>query len=325
MKAIVCTAYGPPDVLELQEREKPSPKDNEVLVKVHAASVNAMDWRLFTMPLLLRRLIGGGWQRPKNLSSCGADVAGTVEAVGPAVTLFKPGDAVFGLIRGSFAEYACAAEVRLTIKPANVSFEEAAAVPVAALTALQSIRDQGKVRPGHKVLVNGAGGGVGTFAVQIAKAFGAEVTAVCSTRNQDVARSIGADHVVDYTREDATKSGHRYDVVLAVNGNHSMSDYKRALTPNGVIVVAGGGTRQMIQGSLLSMFRDKKVRGVMARPKQADLVVLRELLQSGKIAPVIDRRYSLAEVPAAISYLIGGHSSGKVIISVTAPASPASG
>jgi NADPH:quinone reductase-like Zn-dependent oxidoreductase len=316
MKAIVATAYGPPDRLQLQEKATPVPKDDEVLIRVHASSVNAMDWRLFTFPLLLRRLIGLGWSRPKD-PSCGGDLAGTVEAVGAAATQFRPGDAVFGLQRGAFAEYVCAAEIRIVPKPANVTFEVAAAVPVAAITALQALRDQGQVKPGHKVLINGAGGGVGTFAVQIAKALGAEVTAVCSTANQAVARSIGADHVVDYTREDVTTRGQQYDVILAVNGNHSMSDYKRVLTPNGVIVVAGGSARQMLQGSLLSMLRDKKVRGVMARPKQEDLLVLRDMLESGKIAPVIDRTYLLADVPAAIRYLMDGHSSGKVVVSVT--------
>jgi len=316
MKAIVCTGYGPPNVLQLQEREKPIPKDNEVLIKVHASSVNAMDWRLFTMRLLLRRLIGGGWSKPKN-PFCGADVSGTVEAVGRGVTRFHVGDPVFGLLRGAFAEYVCGAEDRIVTKPANVSFETAAAVPVAAITALQGLRDQGKVKPGDKVLINGSGGGVGTFAVQIAKAFDAYVTAVCSTRNQDVARSIGADHVVDYTREDVTTRAERYDVILAVNGNHSISDYKRVLTSTGVIVVAGGGVRQMLQGSLLSMLRDKNVRGVMARPKQQDLLVLKDLLEMGKIVPVIDRRYPLADVASAVSYLIEGHSSGKVVITVS--------
>ena len=315
MKAIVCTTYGRPDALQLQEKAKPVPKDNEVLIRVHASSVNAMDWRLFTFPLLLRRLIGLGWSRPKD-PSCGGDVAGTVEAVGPAATQFHVGDDVFGLQRGAFAEYVCAAEHKVVKKPSTVSFEAAAAVPVAALTALQGIRDQGHVTSGHKVLINGSGGGVGTFAVQIAKAFGAEVTAVCSTANQAVARSIGADRVVDYTREDVTKRGEKYDVIFAVNGNHAMADYKRVLTPTGVIVVAGGSFRQMIQGTLLSMFRDKKVRGVMARPKQEDFLDLKEMLETGKIVPVIDRTYSLADVPAAIRYLMDGHSSGKVVISV---------
>jgi NADPH:quinone reductase-like Zn-dependent oxidoreductase len=320
MKAIVCTSYGPPDSLELLEQDKPAPKDREVLIKVHAASVNALDWRLFSMPLLMRRLFGRGWRRPKD-GWCGADVAGIVEVVGAGVTQFRPGDSVFGIQRGAFAEYVCAAEDKVVMMPANVSFGAAAAVPVAALTALQGTRDQGKVQTGHKVLVNGAGGGVGTFAVQIAKAFGADVTAVCSTRNQDVARSIGADHVMDYTREDPTNSGHRYDVILAVNGYHSMSDYKRALNPNGVVVVLGGTAGQLIQGAVWPMFRDKKIRGVMTRANQADLVVLKEMLEAGTIVPVIDRMYSLADVPAAISYLLGGHSSGKVIIAVSGQAS----
>jgi len=319
MKAIVCTSYGPPDSLELLEREKPSPKDHEVLIRVHAASVNALDWRPFTMPLLMRRLLGRGWRQPKNTTG-GADVAGQVEEVGAAVTQFRPGDAVFGLLGlkgGAFAEYACASEERLVSKSTNVSFETAAAVPVAALTALHGVRDEGKVKPGHRVLVNGSGGGVGTFSVQIAKAFGAEVTAVCSARNQEVARSIGADHVVDYMREDPTRSGHRYDVILAVNGYHSMFDYKRALTPTGVVVVLGGSASQLIQGALFPLLlRDKRIRGVMARPNQQDLVVLKELLETGKIVSVIDRTYSLADVPAAISYLLDGHSRGKVVISV---------
>jgi len=318
MKAIVCTAYGPPNVLQLLERETPTPKDNEVLVRVHATSVNAMDWRLFTMPLLMRRLIGRGWDKPKN-GSCGADLAGIVEAVGPAVTKFRAGDAVFGIQIGAFAEYVCAPEDRLVSKPAHVSFEATAAVPVAALTALRGVRE-GKVTPGHKVLVNGSGGGVGTFSVQIAKAFGAEVTAVCSTRNQDVARSIGADHVLDYTREDPTRAGHRYDAIIAVNGYHSMLDYRRALNPNGICVVLGGAAGQLLQGALfapvLNLIGNKKTRGVMGHPKHDELIALQQLLETGKIVPVIDRTYSLADVAAAVSYLIAGHSSGKVVITV---------
>jgi NADPH:quinone reductase-like Zn-dependent oxidoreductase len=323
MKAIVCTAYGPPDVLQLQEKDTPSPKDNEVLIRVHAASVNALDWRLFTMPLLMRRLIGGGWNRPKD-PSCGVDVAGRVESVGAGVTQFQPGDAVFGIQRGAFAEYVCAAEDKVVPKPANISFEAAAAVPVAALTALRGIRDQGKVKPGHKVLVNGSGGGVGTFSVQIAKAFGAEVTAVCSTRNQDVARSIGADHVIDYTREDVTKSGPRYDVIIAANGYHSMSDYRRALNSNGVCVVLGGSAGQLLQGALLApvlnLIGNKRIRGVMGRPNHDELMALKALLETGTIVPVIDRTYSLAEVPSAIRYLLDGHARGKVVITVSGQA-----
>src|SRR5215471_10516423 len=261
MKAIVQSGYGPPSVLELQEREKPSPKDNEVLIRVHASSVNALDWRLFTFPLLVRRVIGRGFRQPKD-QSCGADVAGTVEAVGAAVTQFRPGDAVFGMKRGAFAEYVCSPEERLVPKPANVSFEAAAAVPVAALTALQAIRDQGNVQPRQKVLINGAGGGVGTFAVQIAKAFGAEVTAVCSTRNQEMACSIGADHVIDYSREDFTMRGLQCDVILNVNGNQPMLACGRALSPDGIYVWIGGSLAAMVQtwslGSLLSRFGRKK-------------------------------------------------------------------
>jgi NADPH:quinone reductase-like Zn-dependent oxidoreductase len=319
MKAIAQTSYGPPEALQLQEKERPSPRDNEVLVKVHAASVNALDWRLFTFPLFVRRVIGGGFRRPKD-PSCGADFAGHVEAVGPAVTQFRPGDAVFGAKRGAFAEYVCATEDKMASKPAGVSFEAAAAVPVAALTALQALRDQAHVQSGQTVLVNGAGGGVGTFAVQIAKAFGAEVTAVCSTRNQDVARSIGADHVVDYTREDVTKNGRRYDVIIGANGYHSIFDYRRALNPNGVYVVLGGAMLQMLQalifGPVLSRVDKRQFRGLMANVNQKDLVVLKELLESGKLVPAIDRRYPLAEIAAAIRYLIGGHASGKVVITV---------
>ena len=249
MKAIVQTSYGPPDALQYLETAKPSPKDNEVLVRVHASSVNAMDWRLFTFPRVIRRLMGLGLRRPK-YSSCGADVAGQVEAVGPAVTRFQPGDDVFGVLRGAYAEYACGPESKLVLKPAGVSFEAAAAVPVAGLTALQALR-AARVQPGQTVLINGAGGGVGTFAVQIAKAFGAEVTAVCSTRNQEVVRAIGAGHVIDYTRQDFTKSGRRYDVIIAANGYHSIFAYKRALNPNGIYVVLGGAMLQLLQQVVL--------------------------------------------------------------------------
>ena len=319
MKAILQTNYGPPELLQLVEEETPRPKDNEVLVKIHAASVNAMDWRIFTLPLLMRRLLGGGYRRPK-VSSCGSDLAGRVEAVGPAVTQFRAGDAVFGAKRGAFADYVCAPEDKLVSKPANVSFEAAAAVPVAALTALQAIRDQAHVQPGQTVLINGAGGGVGTFAVQIAKAFGAEVTAVCSTRNQDVARSIGADHVIDYTREDFTKSGRRYDVIIAANGYHSIFEYRRALNANGVYVVLGGSMLQMFQallfGAVLSRVDKRRFRGLMAKANQKDLLFLAELLAAGKVVPTIDRRYSLADVGKAMRYLIDGHASGKVVITV---------
>jgi 2-desacetyl-2-hydroxyethyl bacteriochlorophyllide A dehydrogenase len=319
VKAIAQTGYGPPEALQLQEKEKPSPGNHEVLVRVHAASVNAMDWRLFTFPRLARRIIGGGLRRPKD-PSCGADFAGRVEAAGSVVTQFRPGDAVFGAKRGAFAEYVCVPEDKLVLKPANVSFEAAAAVPVAALTALQALRDQAQVQPGQTVLINGAGGGVGTFAVQIAKAFGAEVTAVCSTRNQEVARSIGADHVVDYTREDFTKNGRQYDVIIAANGYHSILDYRRALGPSGHYVVLGGAMLQMVQallfGPVLSRVDHRKFRGVMANVNQKDLLFLKELLEAGKLVPAIDRRYPLADIAGAIRYLLGGHASGKVVIEV---------
>ena len=319
MKAIVYTKYGPPDVLQLQEIEKPSPKDNEVLVKVHAASANAIDWRQFTLPLIIVRMMRGGVREPKD-KSLGADFAGRVEAVGATVKQFQPGDEVFGLRRGAFAEYVCAAEDRLVLKPANLSFEAAAAVPLAALTALQGLRDQGEIQPGQKVLINGAGGGVGTFAVQIAKSFGAEVTAVCSTRNLDIARSIGADHVIDYTQEDCTESGQRYDLIIAANGYHPILDYRRALKPNGIYVVLGGSMAQMFQsmvlGPLLSWSGNKKMRGMMTNVNQGDFVFLKELLEAGKVVPTIDRCYPLGEVAEAIRYLVEGHPRGKVVISV---------
>jgi len=308
VKAIAQTSYGPPDALQCLETPKPSPKDNEVLVQVHASSVNAMDWRLFTFPRFIRRLAGLGLRRPK------------YAACGPAVTQFRPGDEVFGVLRGAYAEYACGLESKLVMKPAGVSFEAAAAVPVAGLTALQALREA-RVQPGQTVLINGAGGGVGTFAVQIAKALGAEVTAVCSTRNQDVARSIGADHVIDYTREDFTTSGRRYDVIIAANGYHSIFAYKRALNPNGIYVVLGGSMLQMLQqvvlGPTLLRFDTRKFRGIMANVNQKDLLSLRDLLEAGKIVPAIDRRYPLARVADALNYLCAGHSSGKVVINVS--------
>src|SRR3972149_3723536 len=251
MKAIVYTKCGSPDVLQLKDVEKPTPKDNEVLIKIHAASVNAYDWHFLTADIFLIRLMGGGLLKPKN-TRLGADIAGRVEAVGRNVKQFRPGDEVFGDIgHGGFAEYTCAPESRLALKPANLSFEEAAAVPMAALTALQGLRDEGQIQPGQKVLVYGASGGVGTFAVQIAKSFGAEVTAVCSPRNLDMLRSIGADHVIDYTREDFTHNGQHYDLIAAANGYHSILDYRRALSPGGIYVALGGSMFQVLQGLLL--------------------------------------------------------------------------
>ena len=320
MKAIVCTKYGPPDVLQLKEAQKPAPKDDEVLIEVHAASLNAYDWHLLTADIFLVRLMGGGLLKPKNKIP-GADIAGRVEAVGRNVTQFEPGDDVFGDIgRGGFAEYACARENRLASKPANLSFEEAAAVPMAALTALQGLRDKGRIQPGQKVLINGASGGVGTFAVQIAKSFGAEVTAVCSTGKMDLARSIGADQVIDYTKEDFTKNGQHYDLIFAANGYHPILDYRRALGPKGIYVVAGGTWAQMFQATLLgpwiSMTGSKKMGGVSAKVSQKDLVFIKELLEAGKIRPVIDRRYPLSEVPEALRYLGEGHARGKVVITL---------
>ena len=244
MKAIVYTHYGPPEVLKLEDVQKPVPQDDEVLVKVHAASANAADWHLMRGQPFLMRLMGFGLLKPKN-TILGSDIAGRVEAVGRNVKQFQPGDEVFGNIQGGFAEYVCAREDALVLKPANISFEEAAAVPLAALTALHGIRDKGQIKPGQKVLINGASGGVGTFAVQIAKYFWAEVTAVCSTEKMEMARSIGADHVIDYTQEDFTKSGWHYDLILGVNGFRSIFDYKRALSPRGIYVMAGGNTAQL--------------------------------------------------------------------------------
>lgn len=272
------------------------------------------------MPSLLVRLLGGGLLKPKE-PRVGADVAGTIEAVGSSVTEFKPGDEVFGVAPGSFAEYACNDESKFVLKPANVSFEAAAAVPVAALTALQGLRDKGQIRPGQKVLIDGASGGVGTFAVQIAKAYGAEVTAVCSTRNQDLARFIGADHVIDYKREDFTGSHQQYDLILAVNGHHPIQDYRSALSPAGICVVAGGPLSQIFQamllGPLVSLLGTKKhvFMGIAATAKK-DLLVLRELLERGKLVPAIDRHYPLHETVEAITYLIEEHARGKVVITV---------
>jgi NADPH:quinone reductase-like Zn-dependent oxidoreductase len=318
MKAIVYHNYGSPDVLQCEEIEKPTPGDNEVLIKVRAASVNPLDWHSMRgKPYFIR--IMTGLRKPK-VTRPGVDVAGQVEAVGRNVKQFKPGDEVFGVCRGTFAEYVCGIEDKLSLKPANISFEDAAAVPVAAISALQGLRDKGRISPGQKVLVDGASGGVGTFAVQIAKSFGAEVTAVCSTRNVDTARSIGADHVIDYTREDFTQSVERYDLILAANAHHSIFAYKRALSLDGVYAIVGGGGVQMLQamllGPLLSLIGSKKMRLVPAKIKTKDLVLLKDLLETGKVVPVIDRRYPLSGVAEALGYLGEGHAKGKVVITV---------
>lgn len=320
MKAIVYTEYGLPDVLQFKEVEKPTPKENQVLVKVHAASINAGDWRVMSADPFLVRLMGGGLLRPKD-PRLGSDVAGQVEAVGKNVRQFRPGDEVFGDAWGALAEYVLAKETNLCPKPSNISFEQAAAVPVAALTALQGLRAAGRVQPGQTVLIQGASGGVGTFAVQLAKWFGAEVTAVCSTRNLDMARSLGADHVLDYTREDFTRKPQRYDLIFAVNGYHPISAYRRALKPQGTYVCAGGTMSQFFQamllGPLLSSKGGKKMGSMgIAKVNQQDLAYLAELLEAGKIMPWIDRSYPLSEVAEAMRYVTETHAQGKVVITV---------
>jgi NADPH:quinone reductase-like Zn-dependent oxidoreductase len=319
MKAVVYTQYGSPNVLQLKEIAKPTPADNEVLIRLYAASVNPVDLHLMRGKPLFLRLISGGLRVPKRKIP-GHDIAGRVEVVGRNVTQFKPGDAVFGGCRGALAEYACALENNLARKPANSSFEDAAALPIAALTALQGLRDKGRIQPGQKVLIDGASGGVGTFAVQMARSFGAEVTAVCSARNVDIARSIGADHVIDYTQEDFTQSGQRYDLILAANAHHSIFDYRRALSPDGIYVMAGGGVVQALQaallGPLLSRIGHKKIRFFIANINQKDLAFLKDLLEAGKVVPVIDRRYPLSDAAEALRYLAEGHAHGKIVITV---------
>ncbi len=323
MKAIVYHEYGSPDVLKLEEVEKPTPKDNEVLIKVHAASINAADgYSLSGKPFLVR--LDGGLLKPKNKIP-GADVAGRVEAVGRNVTQFQPGDEVFGDMSGcgwgAFAEYATAPESIFAMKPANISFEEAAAVPIAAVTALQGIRDTGQIQAGQKVLINGASGGVGTFAVQIAKSYGTEVTAVCSTKNLDMVRVIGADHAIDYTREDFTQNGQHYDLIIAANGYHPLSDYKRALSPKGTYVCIGGTMPQifesMLKGPWVSKKGGKQMKNMgVAKSSQKDLIFMSELLKPGKVKSVIDRRYTLKDAAEAFRYFGEGHAKGKVVITV---------
>ena len=323
MKAVVYYNYGSPDVLKFEEIEKPAVADNQVLIKVRAASVNPLDWHFMRGTPYVVRLIMAGLLKPKD-KRLGVDVAGQVEAVGRNVTQFKPGDEVFGACRGAFAEYACTSESALAMKPDNVTFEQAASIQVAALTALQGLRDKGRIQPGQKVLINGAAGGVGTFAVQIAKSFGAEVTGVCSTRNVDMVRSIGADRVIDYTQEDFTKTGQRYDLILDCVGNHSLLTCRRFLTPKGIHVGVGGPSgpwmigplARAITGPVLSWFVSQKFLTFMAKSNKEDLTIMRELMATGKVTPVIDRRYKLSEVPEAVRYLEEGHARGKVIITV---------
>jgi NADPH:quinone reductase-like Zn-dependent oxidoreductase len=323
MKAILYRCYGSPDVLKLEETPKPTPAPDELLVRVHAASVNPLDWHYMTgSPYIMR--LGAGLGAPED-PRMGVDFAGTVEAVGRNVTHFKPGDEVFGGRDGAFAEYVTVRETRaVALKPSNMSFAQAAAVPIAGITALQALRDTGQLRAGQKVLINGASGGVGTFAVQIAKSLGAEVTGVCSTRNLDMVRSIGADHVIDYTREDFTKGTQRYDVIIDTVGTHSVAEYERVLNPKGVYVMVGSTTpgnwfgwlKLPIAAKLLSPFTSQKLGMMLADLNQKDLNVLGELMQSGKLTPVIDRSYKLSELPAAIRYLQAGHARGKVVITV---------
>jgi NADPH:quinone reductase-like Zn-dependent oxidoreductase len=320
MKAILYEQYGPPEVLQFKEFAKPAPANNEVLVKVSAASVNPLDWHFMRgEPLFIRLMLG--LRKPKDIR-LGVDVAGVVEAVGRNVTQFKPGDEVFGGSRGAFAEYVCAKEDQIVLKPASLSFDATAAVPIAALTALQGLRDKGHIKPGQKVLIDGASGGVGTFAIQIAKAFGAEVTAVCSTRNLDRARSLGADHVIDYTREDFTQSGRHYDLIYAANAFRSLFAYRRALSGNGICVRSGGRSTfpaillESFLSMILSLIGRKKFRGLLAKMNKKDLVFLKDLLDAGKVVPVIDRRYPLSGVAEAIRYLEEGHAQGKVVITI---------
>jgi NADPH:quinone reductase-like Zn-dependent oxidoreductase len=322
MKAIVYTKYGPPDVLELKEVEKPTPKDNEVLVKIYATTVTPGDAIVVKgEPFPVR--FWSGLLEPKHKIP-GKEMAGRVEAVGRDVTQFQPGDEVFGDLTvcglGAFAEYVSVPEKAIALKPANLTFEEAAAVPESAVVALQGLRDKGKIHSGQKVLINGTSGGVGSFAVQIAKSFGAEVTAVCSTRNLDMARSLGADHVIDYTKEDFTQNGKHYDLIVAANGYHPISDYRRALSPDGIYVATGGSMAQtfeaMLQGPIISMRGSKKMGNMLVKPNKNDLVFMKDLIETGKVVPTIDRRYPLSEFADAFRYLEEGHAQGKVVITV---------
>ena len=325
MKAIVYQNFGSPDILRFEEIDKPTPADNEVLIRVRAASVNPLDWKLMKGgPFILRLLLGLGKSKIKRP---GVDVAGQVEAVGRNVTQFKPGDEVFGICRGAFAEYATSQSVPgmksgLVRKPANVTFDQAASAPVAALTALQGLRDKGRIQQGQKVLINGAAGGVGTFAVQMAKSFAANVTGVCSTTNVDMVRSIGADCVIDYTKEDFTRSVQRYDLVLDCVGNHSLSPCRRVLNPKGILVMVGapddspviGLLARLLGALVLSRFVSQKMVFFIAKVNQEDLTILGEFMATGRVTPVIDKRYRLSELPEAFRYAAEGHSRGKLIV-----------
>lgn len=324
MKAIVYHDYGPPDVLRLADVDKPLPREKQVLIRIRAAAANPLDWHYVRgTPYLMR--MDSGFHKPKD-PSVGVDMAGEVVAVGRDVTQFKPGDEVYGTVNGSFAEYALTTEGRIAPKPANLTFQQAAAVPVAALTALQGLRDKGRIQPGQRVLINGASGGVGTFAVQIAKSLGAEVTGVCSTRNLELVRSLGADHVIDYTQEDFTRGSVKYDVILDNVGNRSLSEYRRVLAPTGIYVMIGAGGPndgrwigpfgKVIQAAILSMFVDQKLGMMMSATKQADLLILKEMIEANELVPVIDRTYPLNEAAEALRYLETGRARGKVIITM---------
>ena len=328
MKAIVFTKYGTPDVLEFKDVKKPIPLDDEVLVEIHAASLNAYDWHFLTADIFLIRLMGGGLLKPKK-QTLGADIAGKVVAVGKNITQFHPGDEVFGFAKGNsggFAEYVCATEKSLVLKPANISFEEASTASMAAVTALQGLRDEGQIQAGKKVLIYGASGGVGTFAIQIAKSFDAEVTAVCSSRNVEIAHSIGADHVIDYTQEDFSQHEKLYDLIFVANGNLSINQFKQALEPNGVCVLSGGDGSSiiellagMVQEWWIRKTENKKIGSFLAKNTQKDLGAIKELLASGKVKPVIDRQYPLSKTADAFRYLGEGHAQGKIVIVVEHP------
>ncbi len=323
MKAIVQDRYGSADVLQFKDIDKPVPGADDVLIRVHAAGLDPSVWHIMTGEPYLVRLMGFGLRAPK-VKVSGSDVAGRVEAVGTNVTEFQPGDEVFGTAAGSFAEYARARAGKLAPKPANLTFEQAAAVPISAITALQALRDRGRVKPGQQVLVIGAGGGVGTYAVQLAKAFGAEVTGVCSTSKVDLVRSIGADHVIDYTRDDIVDGAHRYDLILDTAGNRSLSHVRRALAPKGTLVLVGGegggrwtgGVEHLLGALVLSPFIGQKLRGLYSRERREDLEALKALIEDGKVTPVVDRTYQLSEAPAAIREWAKGHARGKVVITV---------
>jgi len=316
MKAIIQTLYGPPDVLQLKDVAKPAPKEDEVLVKVLAASINYSDWVYVRGKPFVARFMGSGMLKPKNML-LGADIAGRVEEVGKKAKQFQPGDEIYADLSvcgwGGFAEYVAVPEYVIARKPANLTFEEAAAVPQASIVALQGLRDEGKIQPGIKVLINGASGGIGTFAVQIAKYFGAEVTGVCSAKNFDLVRSLGADKVIDYTHEDFTQNGQRYDLILDIKASHPISDCERALIPEGRYVLAGGSLTRIIQTAMVGK---ENIKNFQVRPTQADMDFMTGLLEAGKVVPVIDKCYPISEIAEAISYYGEGHSRGKVVITV---------